>query len=153
MSWLPKKCVVVPVDFSDESLAAIDVALQLVAEPAGLQVIHVLPELNVAEPGVIWDQIDNPSRCRHAEQALRDFGQKLTAQERADLLIGDDLEGIFTSPRDNEKFVVRYNARLDPSQSRAIAYESKGVNGLRYVALSIGYVVEYDEEQLKDYKK
>jgi nucleotide-binding universal stress UspA family protein len=80
MSWLPKKCVVVPVDFSDDSLAAIDVALQLVAEPAGLQVIHVLPELNVAEPGVIWDQIDDQSRCRHAEQALR---EKLSAEKYA----------------------------------------------------------------------
>src|SRR5215813_1430958 len=43
------------------------------------------------------------------EQALRDFGQKLTPKERDEYLIGDDLETIFTSPRDNQKFVIRYN--------------------------------------------
>src|SRR5262245_13040032 len=37
------------------------------------------------------------------EEALREFGQKLSPQERADRLIGDDLESIFTSPRDNQK--------------------------------------------------
>jgi hypothetical protein len=97
--------------------------------------------------------VDRNKKGPPNEQALREFGQKLTPQERADLLIGEDLEGIFTSPRDNEKFVVKYNVKLDPAQNRAIAYESKGQNGLRYVALSIGYIVEYDEEQLKDYKK
>jgi hypothetical protein len=97
--------------------------------------------------------VDRNKKGPPNEQALREFGQKLTSQERTDLLIGEDLEGIFTSPRDNEKFVVKYNVRLDPAQNRAIAYEAKGQNGLRYVALSIGYIVEYDEEQLKDYKK
>src|SRR5688572_6567248 len=97
--------------------------------------------------------VDRNKKGPPSEQALRDFGQKLTAQERADLLIGDDLEGIFISPRDNEKFVVRYNVKLDPAQGKAIAWESKGKDGMRYAALSIGYVVEYDEEQLKDYKK
>ena len=97
--------------------------------------------------------VDRNKKGPPSEQALREFGQKLTPQERADLLIGDDLDGIFTSPRDNEKFVVRYNVKLDPSQSRAIAWEATGKDGLRYAALSIGYVVEYDEEQLKEYKK
>ncbi|MEQ8786870.1 MAG: universal stress protein [Pirellulaceae bacterium] len=72
MNWLPKKSVVVPVDFSEESLAALDVALQMVDRPQQLHVIHVLPELNVAEPGVIWDSIDDKSRCQHADDALRE---------------------------------------------------------------------------------
>lgn len=72
MNWLPKKSVVVPVDFSDLSLEAVDVALEMVESPEQLHVIHVLPELNVAEPGVIWDSIDDKSRCDHAEQALRE---------------------------------------------------------------------------------
>src|SRR5437868_12063481 len=40
------------------------------------------------------------------EQALRDFGQKLTGDERTAYLIGDDVEGLFTSPRDKQKFAV-----------------------------------------------
>src|SRR5260221_241575 len=38
------------------------------------------------------------------EQALVEFGRKLTPQERDEYLIGDDLETIFTSPRDQQKF-------------------------------------------------
>lgn len=42
MPWLPKKCVVVPIDFSDAAPKAISLALELVASPADVHVIHVL---------------------------------------------------------------------------------------------------------------
>lgn len=87
------------------------------------------------------------------EDALREFGQKLSETERTDRRIGNDLEAIFVSPRDNKKFVVRYNMRIDPSQDRAIAWEETGVAGKRIVALSQGYIVEYDEETLNNFKK
>ena len=70
MSWLPKESVVVPVDFSDESFAAVDVALEMVAGPEHLHVIHVLAELVATEPGVIWEVIDEESRREHAREAL-----------------------------------------------------------------------------------
>jgi len=88
-----------------------------------------------------------------SEEALRDFAAKLSPEERSARLIGDDLEKIFVSPRDNEKFVVKYNVRPEPAVNRAVAWEAKGSNGLRYVALTMGYVVEYDDEQLKQYSK
>lgn len=72
MAWLPKKCVVVPVDFSDESFLAVDAALDLVASGADLHVINVLPVLEPAEPGVIWNTVDNQSRTKHAQDALRE---------------------------------------------------------------------------------
>lgn len=72
MTWLPKKKVVVPIDFSDNSLAALDTARELVADAGDLYLIHVLPVLEVAEPGVIWNTIDDQSRRHHAEQALRE---------------------------------------------------------------------------------
>jgi hypothetical protein len=88
------------------------------------------------------------------EQALRDFGQKLSAKERDEYLIGDDLDSIFTSPRDNQKYVVRYNLKLDPGgPTRAVAWEAVGQGGMRFVALSIGYVEEYDDATFKEYKK
>jgi nucleotide-binding universal stress UspA family protein len=31
---------------------------------------HVLPPLMVAEPGVVWDEIDDQSRIRHAKEAI-----------------------------------------------------------------------------------
>ena len=87
------------------------------------------------------------------EEALREFGQKLSPQDRADHLIGDDLDSIFLSPRDNQKFVVKYNLRPDPSSNRALAWETAGKNGMHFVALTMGYVVEYNEETLNQYKK
>ena len=88
------------------------------------------------------------------EQALREFGEKLSPTERDEYLIGDDLETIFTSPRDQQKYVIKYNLKLDPGgPTRAVAWEATGQGGKRFVALSIGYVEEYDDETFKEYQK
>ncbi|MCH5376893.1 MAG: universal stress protein [Planctomycetes bacterium] len=71
MSWFPKRSIVVPVDFSDDSFAAVDTALELIDDPSGLHVVHVLPEPHAVEPGVEWQMIDNENRRRHAFEALR----------------------------------------------------------------------------------
>lgn len=70
MSWLPKKFVVVPIDFSDESFAAISTALQLVAAPADVHVLNVLPTIEPSDPEYLWMSADAPARQIHAEQAL-----------------------------------------------------------------------------------
>lgn len=72
MSWLPKQKVVVPVDFSESSLGALETGLELVADSSHLHAIHVLPVLEPADPGVIWNTVDNHSRAHHAQQALRE---------------------------------------------------------------------------------
>jgi hypothetical protein len=97
--------------------------------------------------------VDRNKKGPPDEQALRAFGQKLSPKERDEYLLGEDLDGIFTSPRDNQKFVIRYNLKLDPGYTRAVAWEAEGQGGMRYVALSLGYVEEYDDETLKGYKK
>ena len=71
MSWLPRKTIVVPIDFSDDSFAALDTARELVDDPAHLHVIHVLPLLEANDPGVIWYNIDDEGRSQHAEEALQ----------------------------------------------------------------------------------
>ena len=72
MSWLPKQSVVVPIDFSDQSLAAVDAALELVADASHLHVIYVLAVLEPAEPGVIWNTVDDVSRKHHALEAIKE---------------------------------------------------------------------------------
>lgn len=90
MSWLPKKKVVVPVDFSDESFTALETAAQLVAKPADLHVVHVLPVLDPAEPGAIWNTVDDESRRRHTEQAIRERLEKTPYREaHIEVLFGD----------------------------------------------------------------
>jgi nucleotide-binding universal stress UspA family protein len=70
MSWLPRQIVVVPVDFSDDSFAALETARELVDDPDHLHVVHVLPTLEANDPGVIWHMIDDESRSQHAAEAL-----------------------------------------------------------------------------------
>jgi nucleotide-binding universal stress UspA family protein len=62
---------VVPVDFSDDSFAAVDVALDVVQDPAEVYIVHILPEPSTMEPGVEWQLLDNENRRRHAEEAIR----------------------------------------------------------------------------------
>ena len=71
MSWLPKKSVVVPIDFSDDMNSAIDTALDLVDSASDVHVIHVLTEMSPQDPGVIWDSISDTSRKDHVLEALK----------------------------------------------------------------------------------
>lgn len=70
MAWLPRKRVVVPFDFSDESFAAVQLARGFVEDPSTLHIVHVLPELMATEPGVIWSSIDDSGRMDHAREAM-----------------------------------------------------------------------------------
>jgi nucleotide-binding universal stress UspA family protein len=90
MPWLPKRRVLVPVDFSDLSFAAVDTGLQLVASPSDLLVLHVLQELSPVEPGEIWRTIDDSSRIRHAAHALRErLPEAKYPGIRIDVLVGN----------------------------------------------------------------
>ncbi len=72
MSWLPKRSVVVPVDFSEQSLKTVDLALGLVEDTSHVHVVHVLPVVSYMEPGVVWTAVDDQARVHHAEQALKE---------------------------------------------------------------------------------
>ena len=71
MSFLPKEHVVVPIDFSERSFAALRVARGLVDAPSKLHAVHVLPPLSPMDPGVVWDAWNDESRREHATEALR----------------------------------------------------------------------------------
>ncbi len=77
MSWLSRKTVVVPVDFSVESAAAIRTALEFVEQPADVHAIHVLLPLDVASPGVLWGTVDDESRKKAAQRHFTEYLQKL----------------------------------------------------------------------------
>jgi nucleotide-binding universal stress UspA family protein len=72
MSWLPKQNVVVPVDFSEQSIKAVDLALGLVEDTSHVHVVHVLPTISYVEPGVVWTAVDDDARRHHAELALKE---------------------------------------------------------------------------------
>ncbi len=82
MSWLPKQKVVIPVDFSDTSLAAISTAVEMAASPADVHVVHVLVPLEGLSPGVVWGEVNDESR----EKAVRKSFAEYTAE--------NNLEGV-----------------------------------------------------------
>jgi nucleotide-binding universal stress UspA family protein len=90
MTWLPRQTVVVPIDFSEESLAALETARELSRGSSKLHVVHVLPVLEPTEPGIIWHTIDDGSRGRHAEAAMRKvLGQRPLGEVEIVVRFGD----------------------------------------------------------------
>jgi hypothetical protein len=81
------------------------------------------------------------------ENDFKSFIRKLPPSDRASLDVPDDFETLFTSPRDGAKFVVRYGIPKPDvgGESQPIAWEQTGAKGKRFVALSVGYVEEYEE--------
>src|ERR1700684_3236520 len=72
MAWLPNGCVFFPFDFSEQAEQALDSAQTFVAGVSSLHVVHVLPTIELAEPGVIWETIDDEARRRHSQAAFRE---------------------------------------------------------------------------------
>ncbi len=70
MSWLSGKTLVAPFDFSDESQAAVDYALQLADDPSQIRVIHVLAALPASSPAEMWQTTDDATRGERARATL-----------------------------------------------------------------------------------
>jgi nucleotide-binding universal stress UspA family protein len=71
MSWLNQRSVVVPVDFSDASKAAVDLAMELVDAPEHVNVIHVSPSIFPTEIGYVWEAYDEKDYLEKAEAYLK----------------------------------------------------------------------------------
>src|SRR6266576_3127596 len=95
MAYFPKRSVVVPVDFSAESLAAVEVGRGLIDTPQHLHVIHVLIDITPLEAGEVWGVIDPQARIEQVEKLLR---EKLTAPPYQGIhmavLLGEPAHGI-----------------------------------------------------------
>jgi nucleotide-binding universal stress UspA family protein len=73
MSWTPKRKVVVPLDFSDDAFAAIDVAMEIVARPGDVELVHVLPEIVMVDPvDSGWRASDDSIRIEEAKKMIRE---------------------------------------------------------------------------------
>lgn len=73
MSWVPKKTVVVPVDFSGVSIVALKTALELVESPADVHALHVVVPLGNMSPGMSWGAVDDSSRVKEVEDHFGEF--------------------------------------------------------------------------------
>ena len=96
MPWFPKQSVVVPVDFSAESLDAIEVGLALVDQPAHLHVVHVVIDITPLEAGEVWGVIDPQARIEQLEKAAQDsvWPIRNTRAFTLAVLLGEPAHGI-----------------------------------------------------------
>ena len=76
MSWLPKKSVVVPVDFSGESRQAIEAALEMVDLPEHVHAVHVMFPLDIVAPGVVWGGVEEADREKATRKHAQEFLEK-----------------------------------------------------------------------------
>lgn len=90
MAWLPKNSVVVPIDFSEGSSAALATAVELAKEPQAVHAVHVLLPLDVLSPGVVFDAINDKSRRAAAQETLSQFiAQQPVQGLKTAVLLGD----------------------------------------------------------------
>jgi nucleotide-binding universal stress UspA family protein len=73
MSWLPKKTVLVPTDFSEPSVEAIHTALGLVEAGSDVHVLYVLRPMDFVSPGVLLGDIGDESRISASHDHLVKF--------------------------------------------------------------------------------
>lgn len=78
---MKKQCVVVPVDFSENTEPAIKTALEFVDSPSQVNVIHVLFALDAVSPGVVFGGITDESREENINQHFEELKQKLDAPD------------------------------------------------------------------------
>ncbi len=122
MSWLPKNHIVVPVDFSGESNAAVDVAKEMVEDPSRLHLVHVLFPLDSVSPGVVWGSITDEKR----EEAVREEFDKLVAEKN---LTGADIVIRFGNPGLE---IAEYAAEIGAD---LIVVPSHGYHGVKRLVL------------------
>ena len=72
MTWLPRK-VLVPVDFSEASLDAVDVALSYVDEPAQLTILHVAPTIIAGDPGFPWNPVGEQTQRAQVTASFQEY--------------------------------------------------------------------------------
>ena len=76
MGWLKNQNVLVPVDFSDASREAVEVALTIAAQPNHVRLIHVAPVLSTAEFGVPFVDASDVDRRQHVKARFhREFSE------------------------------------------------------------------------------
>ena len=127
MPWFPKQQVVVPIDFSNTSLAALEVARELVDDVSHLHAIHVLPGLTATEPGLLWNVLDEAAARDAAQEEL---AKRLTEKDCA----GANVAVAFGDPADE---IVEFAQSLGAG---LIVMPSHGRTGL--ARLLIGSIAE-----------
>lgn len=87
------------------------------------------------------------------EKTFKEFLQEMPEEQKKAMRL-PNVDQLFISPNDNQPYVIRYGVRPNPGgATEAIMWEQTGQNGQRYVALNIGYVQRYSDQDFQELKK
>lgn len=70
---MKRDTILVPVDFSEQSLNAIHDALELAGDTGKVRLLHVLPPLESISPGVVWGDLSDDTREKHVREYAASF--------------------------------------------------------------------------------
>lgn len=90
MTWFANRKILVPIDFSDESLKAVDVALDLSPAAESVTVIHVAVKYGMIAPEAAWIDIGEESRRESLTHSFREqFAAPKYNGMKFEVLFGD----------------------------------------------------------------
>jgi len=90
MSFLPRRHVIAPVDFSELSKEAVEVAIDIAGGSQNVHVVHVLPPIDSLDTDMTWNPAEDEVRTQKAKEALASmFRGPQFADMKVDVLIGD----------------------------------------------------------------
>lgn len=122
--------VLVPTDFSERSVTAVDLALTMVARPEQVTVLHVAPSSSyfvVGDPALDWQTVNEETRIEHLQQMLK---HRFSEKKYLDV----DFEVAFGAPAEE---IANYASQ---DHSELIVLPSHGRTGL--ARIMIGSVAE-----------
>ncbi|HUG17734.1 MAG TPA: universal stress protein [Planctomycetaceae bacterium] len=76
---MKKNCVVVPVDFSNNTESSVRQALELAAGEEKIHLVHVLFALDAVSPGVVFGGVTDESRMNHINEKFAELKLRLDA--------------------------------------------------------------------------
>ncbi|MEM9807673.1 MAG: universal stress protein [Cyanobacteria bacterium P01_D01_bin.56] len=107
MSWLKRKSVLVPIDFSELSYQSLEPAKELVEDVSSLKLIHVLAPLHPADPAAIWDTVSDEDRKLKVQSFTNDkLGELGYSDLHIEVVIGDVTSKIVDYAKDIEADLI-----------------------------------------------
>ena len=95
MKWFKKKRIIVPFDFSDDSVRALRVGMALAEKKEDVHLVHVLHDLPSGEEDFYWNPSKNEARKAETKTAIKD--KLITANigdVKVDVLVGSPADEI-----------------------------------------------------------
>lgn len=88
MSGLHPRSLLVPIDFSDLAMAALDKAIEIAGDQGTVHAMHVLADMGVVDPIAMYDNISNEARIENIQRVIR---ERLSDPKYANLIVHVDV--------------------------------------------------------------